>query len=140
MTKEIRGRRLFANKLHCQMFLIVFLASIVPVLMTTIGLFYLIFDITADQMGIPEAVASNVIPAAQRVTGILLTVMPLVVLVILTFAYKITHRMVGPFDRILRELDECVKGVRQGPIIVRKTDKFWPLVDKINQLLEKRRS
>ncbi len=135
--QHTRGRRFFANKMHREMFFIVFLASLVPTVMTVIGLFYLIFDITAEQVGIPEVIAYNIVPAAQRVTSILLIVMPIVGLAILTFAYQITHRMIGPFDRIVRELDEHVEGKRQGPLKIRKNDKFFPLVDKINQLLGK---
>ena len=56
---------------------------------------------------------------------------------IFTIAHKITHRMIGPFDRIVRELDECVKDRRHGPIRLRKHDKFEPLVEQINILLDK---
>ena len=121
------------------MFVLFFFAALIPALITSIMLFYLIFYITADQIGIPETIAYNILPAARRVVKIMLFMTPLTIVVILWIAHKITHRIIGPFDRVVRELGECLSGQRKGPIMLRKNDKFWPLVDKINQLLEKSR-
>ena len=88
-------------------------------------------------MGIPESIAYNIIPAARKVVLIMLMTTPLAITVILLIAYKVTHRIIGPFDRVVRELGECVSGERKGPIMLRKNDKFWPLVDRINTLLER---
>ncbi|OGX27823.1 MAG: hypothetical protein A2787_05190 [Omnitrophica WOR_2 bacterium RIFCSPHIGHO2_01_FULL_48_9] len=132
-----RGKQIFANKLHSEIFLTVFFACFIPTLFTTVSLFYLIFSITADQIGIPEAIFANIIPAAYRVALILCIGLPLVILGILVVAHKITHKIVGPFDRVVRELDESIKGRRNAPIKLREGDKFAPLVDKINILLER---
>ncbi len=132
-----RGKQIFANQMHSEIFLTVFLAAFVPTLITTILLFYLIFTITADQVGIPEAIFANVIPAAYRVALILCVALPIAILLILVLAHKITHKIVGPFDRVVRELDESIARKRLGPIKLRSGDKFAPLVAKINILLEK---
>ena len=58
---------------------------------------------------------------------------------VLILAYKITYRLIGPFDRIVRELDECVKGKKLDHIVIRKKDKFQPLVNNINKLIDKRK-
>jgi hypothetical protein len=113
------------------------LAALLPVLIATICLYYLIFGITAMEMGIPEGIIYNIIPAAQKVTLILIIAAPVTILTILFFANKLSHAIVGPFDRIVRELDEHLKGQRKGHIVLRKGDKFVPLVDKINLLLDK---
>ena len=132
-----RRRRFFANNLHRELFVLVSLAAIVPMVITAAALFYLIFYITAQEIGIPEAIVYTLLPAARRVMFILLVLTPICVGVILAFAHRITHRIVGPFGRIVRELGERIEGTRQGPIILRKDSKFQPLVDKINLLLEK---
>lgn len=132
-----RRKRLFANTLHRKIFLLVLVASFLPTTIVTVSLYYLIFGITADQIGIPESIAYNIIPAARRVTTILLIAAPVVIAVILILAHKVAHKMVGPFDRIVRELGECVAGTRQGPITLRKSDEFRPLVDQVNKLLDK---
>jgi len=139
MNKKNKRRRFFANKMHKDIFTLVFFATLLPAAIVTICLYYLIFNITAEQIAIPEAIAYNLIPAAKRVILILLFVTPISILTILILTKKITHKIIGPFDRIVRELDECIKGKRQGHLIIRKGDKFRPLVDRINKLLDRLR-
>ena len=132
-----KRKKLFANKMHRDIFLLVFWVSLLPAIIVTICLYYLIFSVTASQFAIPEAIAYNIIPAAKKVTLILLVAAPISILTIIIFVLKITHKIIGPFDRIVKELDECLKGERKGYIAIRKTDKFWPLVYRINKLLDK---
>lgn len=138
--KNKRKRWFFANKLHRQTLLLVFLAAFVPTIVVAFCLYYLIFNITASEFGIPEIIAYNIIPAAQKVSTILLIAAPITIFIILFFAYKITHKIFGPFDRIIRELDEHIAGKRKGHIILRKGDKFQPLAERINKLLDKAES
>ena len=135
--KENRRKRFFANQLHREIFFIVFWGTLLPTLVSAGGLFYLIFTITADQLAFPEAIAYNLIPVLQKVTAIIIIVIPIAILIILYLAFRISHKIVGPFDRIIRELDERLRRIKSGPIILRKDDKFSPLVEKINQILEK---
>lgn len=123
--------------MHKQLFFLVFFAAVVPAIITAVALFFLIFNVTAEQFGIPEAIVYNLFPAAKKVLFILCIAMPLAIILILFWAHKITHQIVGPFDRILREMDECIVGKKHGPIIVRQRDKMRPLVDRINQLIAK---
>lgn len=132
-----RRKKFFANPMHRQTFMLVLMAALIPAAIVTICLYYLIFGITSAEVGFPEAIAYNIIPAAKRVTAILLVTAPLALLIILIFAYKITHRIVGPFDRIVYELDAHIKDRRSGHIKIRKSDKFHALVEKINHLLDK---
>ena len=136
-SKNGRRKLVFANRLHRELFFLVSLAALLPATIVTFSLYYLIFNITAEQFAIPEIIAYNIIPAAKKVTSILLFVTPICILSILTIAYKITHNLIGPFDRITRELGESIEGKRQGHIVIRKTDKFSPLVDNINKLLDR---
>jgi len=136
-TSKNRRQNFFANKMHRDIFMLVFLAALLPAIIVTICLYFLIFNITASQFAIPEAIAYNIIPAARKVTLILMFTTPASIILIIIFAFKITHKIVGPFDRIVRELDETLEGKRQGPITIRKDDRFWPLVSGINRLLNK---
>lgn len=137
MNKQNKRQRTFANKFHREIFLLIAVASLIPAVIATILLYYLIFSITADQMVVPEAIAYNLLPAAKKVLFILAFAVPLSILVILLIAHNITHKIVGPFDRIVRELGERIENRKKGHIHIRVKDKFKPLVDKINQLLDK---
>lgn len=117
--------------------MLVFSAGILPATLIAFALYYLIFGITAGQIGIPEIIAYNIIPASRKVFFILLYTAPLSILTILFFAYDIAHKIIGPYNRIIEELDERIKGKKEGPIKIRRKDKFWPLVDRINKLLGK---
>ena len=133
-----RRKQFFANKFHKQVFLLFLLAALLPTILTVISLYYLIFGITAVEAGIPETIAYTLIPAAKRVAVILLLLTPVAFIALLLLAHKLTHAAIGPYDRIVRELDECLEGKRRGPLRVRGTDKFVPLVERINKLLAQR--
>jgi len=137
VKKIFRRRKLFANKMHREMFSIVFLAALIPVVIATILLLNLIFYLLTQETGISEAAMFNIIPVAAKVVSSLAIIAPVFIIIILVIAHRVSHRMVGPLDRITRELSECVQGRREGPIVLRKTDKLWPLVTEINILLEK---
>ena len=78
-----KRKTIFANKMHRELFSLVFFASFVPTLITVISLYYLIFYITTDQVGIPEAIAYNIIPAAQKVIVVLSIAMPIAIIIML---------------------------------------------------------
>lgn len=137
MSIENKRQRTFANKFHREIFLLLVLAALIPALIATVLLYYMIFSITADQLLVPEAIAYNLLPAAKKVLFILAFTVPLSILAILLIAHNITHKIVGPFDRIVRELEECAEGTKKDHIHIRMKDKFRPLVDKINRLLDK---
>ncbi|MDP2921012.1 MAG: hypothetical protein Q8O12_01400 [Candidatus Omnitrophota bacterium] len=135
--KNNKRYKTFANKLHMEVYLTVLVAALAPCFVITIALYYVIFNVMAGQLAMPEAIAYNIIPAARKVSLILIWATPATVFIILLLAYRITYRILGPFDRIVRELDECAAGKKQGHIVIRKGDKFKPLVDGINKLIDK---
>lgn len=136
-TKNNKRYRTFANKLHREIYSTIVAAALVPCFVITIALYYVIFNIMAGQLAIPEAIAYNIIPAAKKVSLILILAAPASIFIILLLAYRITYNILGPFDRIVRELDECAKGQKLNHIAIRKKDKFKPLVDGINKLIDK---
>ena len=138
MVKNNKVRwQMFANKMHREVFLFIFLAMFIPVIITIVLSYYLIFNVTAKEIGVPETIVFTLVPASYKVVKILLTITPGVLLMMLVLAHKMTHAMVGPFDRLIHELEKCVDGEKKGPLKLRKGDKLWPLVHLINRLLGK---
>lgn len=130
-------RSFFANRLHKQLFLLFFTVAFLPTLIITIVNYSLFLGVVADRITSPEASAYEIsVGIDQTVKWLVLSTILVSVLIVL-YAHRISHKIVGPFDRIVRDLDKRVKGLEQGPIKVRKNDKFRPLVSKINQLMEK---
>jgi len=138
MTDKVKRRKfIFGNKMHRDLFLLVLLASLVPTFITVVSVFFLIFNITAEFVGFPEAIIYQIIPAAKQAVLVLLTVMPLAIIAMGACAYKVTHSAVGPLDRIIREMDNTLKGTKKDHIKLRKRDRFQPLVDRINKMIDR---
>jgi len=58
-------------------------------------------------------------------------------LVLLFWTYYMSNKLVGPYERILKELDAILQGKQKGPIGIRKGDEmFAELLKRINSLLK----
>lgn len=57
----------------------------------------------------------------------------------ITFSiYYVSNKVIGPYERIIKELDEVIAGKRKKRLVVRKGDKmFAGLLIRINALIEK---
>lgn len=132
-----RKKQFVINQLQKKILVMVFIATSLPAFIVGVCLYYLIFNLTAEQIAIPEAIAYNLLPVAHRVNIIILTVLPITVILIIVWAYIISHRIAGPLNRLYRELDELIAGKKQGHIHLRKKDELSELVGRINKLLDK---
>lgn len=130
-------RRFFANRLHRDTFFIIVISALLPMLIAMAGVFYVSFHTTARNILLPDVIETTVTPAAKEVLILLSVLLPLVIAVILFWGYRLTHRITGPFDRIISEMDRVLRGELSGPLKVRKDDVMKPLVDRINALLAK---
>ncbi|NCB07810.1 MAG: HAMP domain-containing protein [Bacteroidia bacterium] len=115
--------------------LLVFASAVIPMAVVVMCLYYLIFNMLAWQMGIPEMVAYNLIPVVRKVNMILLVLLPVVLIVIWFVALELSHRIAGPIYRLEKELDSMISGKSQGPIKLRPRDELKALADKINRLV-----
>ena len=63
---------------------------------------------------------------------------PLLSAALLYWVFQGTNKLVGPIERMIRELDQRIESGGTGPITLRPGDQLIPLADKINVLLEER--
>ncbi len=136
MEKNRRRKKFIGTPFQKKILLLVFLAALIPMGIAAFCLYYLIFNLMAWQIGIPEAVACNLIPVARRVNLIILVSLPVVLLVIWKVALELSHRIAGPLYRLEKELGERIVFDRKGPISVRRNDELKSLVEKINKLIK----
>ena len=115
--------------------ILVFVAAVVPVTIIAICLYYLIFNMLAWQLGIPEAIAYNLVPVARKVNLIILIALPIALFVIWFMALELSHRIAGPLYRLEKELNDRIEGNKSGPIQLREKDELRALADKINKLI-----
>lgn len=129
-------KRVFANKFHKHIFLLLFMASLLPTLAVTVYLYNLILGVIALKMD-ERTLQESLVFVVNKATLILVLTAPVIILGMLMFTNRLTHKIVGPFDRLLNELEERIEGKKEGRISIRRNDKFRPLVEKINKLLDK---
>ena len=72
------------------------------------------------------------------VTRYVAALYPLLSAALLYWVFRGTNKIVGPIERMIRELDLRIEGRGTGPIILRPGDQLIPLADKINVLLKER--
>lgn len=120
------------TRLQNQLIWVVFAALAVPTVVLGGTLYLLLKQLTG-----PHATTSphEAIVHALRYLGILY---PLLTAVVLGLAFHRTNQIVGPIERIVRELDARLSGEKNGPITLRSGDQLIPLADKINALLQER--
>ena len=132
-----RIKKFIGSPAQKKLLILVFAAAVIPAGIVALCLYYLIFNLLAWQIGIPEAVAYNLIPVARKVNLIILIALPITLLVIWTIALGLSHRIFGPLSRLEGELDDRISDKKSGPIQLREKDVLKPLADKINMLINK---
>lgn len=116
---------------------LVFVSAVVPATVIASCLYYLIFDMLALQMMIPEAIAYNLLPVLNKVNLILAVAIPVIIVLIWFAALELSHRIAGPLYRIEKELDEIASGAKRTPIKVRKNDELQSLATRLNKVIFK---
>jgi hypothetical protein len=72
-----RRKKIFTNKRVQLKYLVLLIVSMAVPLLFAIGcLYYLIFSLMAEQLGIPESIAYNLFPVVKKINGILALGLP----------------------------------------------------------------
>jgi hypothetical protein len=132
---NMRKRKFLGTSVQNKTLILVFLAAVVPMAIVAACLYYLIFNMLAWQLGIPESIAYNLLPVAKRVNMILFASLPVVLITIWFIALELSHRIAGPVYRIEKELDDIIEGKKKRLIMLREKDELKGLADKINRLI-----
>ena len=109
----------------------------IPLIALLIGLYYLIYYSVFNQMLIPEAIATTLLPAMKKVNITMAVTGPFFLSLILRAALIYSNRLVGPIPRLEKELDRAIAGDFSVRVKARDKDELNVLVNKINMLLAK---
>jgi hypothetical protein len=120
------------TKLQNQLIWMICAAIAVPTIVLGGSMYWIVARISAPNGGVspPEVIAG--------VTRYIAVLFPVLIAALLYWVFSGTNKLVGPIERMIRELEQRIQGHTSGPIILRPGDKLIPLVDKINVLLEER--
>ena len=128
---------LVQNRLGRHYLRLIDLSLILPTLIIGGCLYYVIFNLMAEQLGIPEVVAYHLLPVVKKVNLVLTVSLPIVFIILFSIGIVLSRNLVGPIERLERELGEIVSGRPSKRLQLRKKDRLKPLVDDINILLDK---
>jgi len=134
----MRNFFLVRNRLELHYLRLLVLSLILPTLLVGGCLYYLIFYLLAEQIGIPEAVVEQLSPVVQKVNIFLMVSIPILFLILISIGIFLSRRLAGPIERLENELDGIVTGnLMSRRLKVRKGDELKPMVDSVNILLDK---
>ena len=138
MSTAHRRRRYFIKSgLQIRYLRVILLAIILPTFLFSICLYYMIFYLMAQQLGIPESIVYNITPVLKKINFILLTGMPIISILLLFWGLIISHRIAGPVYRLEQDLEKIAKGDFSLRIKLRKTDELSSIAEGINKVLDK---
>ncbi|MBN3041266.1 MAG: hypothetical protein JW867_09050 [Candidatus Omnitrophica bacterium] len=109
----------------------------VPLVVLLVVLYYLIYYSVFNEMLIPEAIASTLLPAMKKVNLVVIAIFPITILLILRMSLIFSNRLVGPLGRIENDLDKIISGNSNLRLKIRDDDKLKTLVSKINSVVDK---
>ena len=129
---------LVQNRLELHYLRLLVLSLVLPTLAVGGCLYYLIFYLLAQQIGIPEAVVEQLSPVVEKLNIFLLVAIPVLFVILISIGIVISRKLAGPIERLEKELDEIVKGnLMTRRLKLRKDDELKPMVDSVNILLER---
>lgn len=128
----------YLNKsLRSHYLLAIVLSMVLPVLLVAGCLYYIIFKILADEMVLPDVIARDLLPVIERINFLLLVGLPIVFVVILTWAVILVHKVIAPLERLEEDLVRIDGGDYSARLQVQHDHDLKPVADVINDLVEK---
>lgn len=134
----MRNFFMIQNRLEMRYLRLLVLSLVFPTLIVGGCLYYLIFYLLAEQIGIPEAVIDQLSPVVQKVNIFLIISIPILFFISISVGIFLSRRLAGPIERLEKELDEIVKGsLTSRRLQLRKGDELRPMIDSVNILLDR---
>ena len=136
-TRFLRTRFLTGRPTQLKYLSLLIASMVIPLLFVGGCLYYLIFTLLAEQLGIPESIAYNLLPVIEKINLMLVIGVPPLTLLLILWGVVLSHRFTGPMERLEKELERISKdGDYTKRIRLRKYDDMKPIADAINKLMD----
>ncbi len=133
----MRIRFITKNPLQTKYLALIFVSILLPVFIVGGCLYYLLFQIMAEQLAIPESIAYNLFPVVERINFLLLVGVPPIVILLFIWGAVLSHKMIGPLERLENDLKKISEGDYSMRLRIRKDDDLRPIADVINRIIDK---
>ncbi|MCM8760782.1 MAG: hypothetical protein NC938_00465 [Candidatus Omnitrophica bacterium] len=137
-AKFFRTKYLTGSRIQMRYLGLLMISMIIPMIFLGGCLYYLIFTLLAEQIGIPEYIAHNLFPVVNKINLMLLVGVPPLIGILVLWGIVLSHRFAGPLERLEDELKKITeKENYKHRILLRKRDDVRPIADAVNKLLDK---
>jgi len=133
----MRIRFITKNPLQTKYLVLILISILLPLFIVGGCLYYLLFQIMADQLAIPESIAYNLFPVVERINFLLLVGIPPIVVLLFIWGVVLSHKLIGPLERLENDLRQISDGDYSIRISIRKDDDLRPIADVINRIIDK---
>jgi len=110
---------------------------IIPTVFVAGCLYYFIFTVLAEQMVLPDVIARDLLPVVYKINFILAVGLPVVFIVMLSWAIVLSYRFVAPLERLEEDLEKIDRGDYSVRLQVQKDHDLAPIAGVINDLVDK---
>jgi len=135
----MRLRFIMTNPLQRKYLILILFSMLLPVAVVGMCLYYIIFQLTAEQLAIPESIAANLIPVLHKINFLLAVSLPPIIVLLFIWGAILTHRLTGPITRLEKDLKKIVEGDFSIRLKTRKNDALRSLAELINKAIDKAR-
>ena len=133
----MRIKFITSNPLQLKYLVLILLSILVPLFFVGGCLYYIIFQIMAEQLAIPESIAYNLLPVLRKINFILIVGLPPIVVLLFIWGAMLTHRLIGPLERLEDDLKKIDEGDYSVRLSLRKDDDLKPVADVVNNIIDK---
>ena len=137
-AKFFRTKYLTGSRIQMHYLALLMVSMLIPMIFVGACMYYLIFTLAAEQIGIPEYIAYTLFPVVNKINIMLLIGVPPLLAILVVWGIVLSHRFAGPLERLEGELRKVSdKEHYKHRIHLRKNDDVRPIAEGINKILDK---
>ena len=115
---------------------ILILSMVIPTVFVGGCLYYLILQVMAEQIALPDVIARDLMPVIERINFILAVGLPVVFVLLLTWAIVLSYRFVAPLERLEEDIKRIDEGDYSVRLQIREDHDLSPIAGVINDLVD----
>lgn len=137
-AKFKRTRLITGDAVQLKYLIIVMFSMLVPLVVFGGAFYFLVYSLMSGEVGASDYFSTNILPALNKISLILLLGFPPLVLMIFFWAAILSNRFAGPLKRLENEICKIADtGDMKKRVKIREHDDIGGLVDAINRLIAK---
>lgn len=125
------------RSLQSRYMFIILVSMLIPTVFVGGCLYYLIFSIMADRIAFPDVIARDLVPVIESINVTLFTGLPVVFVVLVTWALVLSYRFVAPLEKLEEDIARIDAGDYSARVFVAKDHDLAPIAGIINDLVSK---